>query len=105
MTRNLEQARTVPPEMGRSQVYAKAGEIVTCENGHPICTIGRDIVIGEPWDPTALVDWQQPEPTIGTFPKCAICGEDFYLSGALHFEDGWRRALDRFVARIRQSGD
>ena len=43
-------------------IWARQGEVVTCINGHPICHIARDILVGEPRDGSHFTDWLQPEP-------------------------------------------
>lgn len=73
------------------RIYAKKGDIVTCERGHHICTFLRDVGVGEGWDSTAMGDWRQPEQKKGTvFQPCAICGARWYKGPYLHFPDGWR---------------
>lgn len=88
------------------KIYARAEEVVTCENGHQICVISKDIFFGESHDPADFTDWTQEEPEIGgAIPSCKICNADFYsndlsptdhpmiqLSAGprLHFENGWR---------------
>lgn len=94
-----------------SSLYAKAGEVITCESGHEICTIGRNIYKGATQIMEDLINWRQQEPKIGcNIPVCAICGADFYVSNIfppyggvkvpnnqkfesgihMHFQDGWR---------------
>jgi hypothetical protein len=79
------------------QLWAKQGDVVTCINGHPICTIARDVFLDEPRG-NVFTDWQQPEPEkTQTVPsiRCAACrgvwirqtGRNTY---AFHFADGWR---------------
>lgn len=72
-------------------LYAKKGDVVTCERGHHIVTFSRDVRWGEMFDPKALVDWQQPEPKIGEIaPRCVQCGAMWCAGNQYHFEDGWR---------------
>jgi hypothetical protein len=94
-------------------MYAKQGERITCENGHLICVVARDIEVGQmPERGKDLKDWQQPEPDVGTLAKdikCAQCGAEWFGADVLdqldltegrslkllspmrfHFEDGWR---------------
>jgi len=77
-----------------SKPYAKAGEQVTCENGHPICTIATDIYQGQMFDPASLRDWVQKTPIIGTsfdMLACVHCGAAWVRSNyIMHFADGWR---------------
>jgi hypothetical protein len=75
--------------------FAKKGEWVTCENGHPICVAIRNINEADIFVPTHLAAWQQPEPKCGDVsPVCARCGAAFWHSYGggqhFHFKDGWR---------------
>ena len=75
--------------------YAKAGEKVTCVNGHHVATFLRDVAYGEEAraEVIQLVDGSHPKK--GDFlPVCPVChGEAFRLMGGVcHFEDGWRTA-------------
>jgi hypothetical protein len=87
------------------QYWARKGEKITCENGHPIGEIIRDIKIGEDFDPQALGNWIQEEPIVGKVPpRCSICGEWWHrvetrpteVEGLkfgrfqYHIEDDWR---------------
>lgn len=71
---------------------AKAGERVTCANGHHICTVARDIKPGEVQRRDDFKDWQQPEPLMGTMLpiKCDICGEPYIRPDAICVEGSWR---------------
>lgn len=87
-------------------IYAHKGEHVTCENGHRICTMARDVEVGQLFDANRdLTDWVQPEPSMGTLAKdvrCVSCGA-FWFGGPtgegapliLHFEDGWRDVFNK----------
>lgn len=72
--------------------YAKAGEVVTCVNGHTICEFACDATTGEMFRREHLTNWQQDEPQIGgPIPRCACCGGRFYLGGNIfHIGDSWR---------------
>jgi hypothetical protein len=76
--------------------YAFEGEKVTCENGHEICTIGRDIIIGQMQDVSRdYKDWKQTPAVAGSNYNslaCEQCGAKWIISGPiLHFaEGGWR---------------
>jgi len=75
------------------KVFASAGEVVTCESGHSICTFAETVNIGQYQLPHHLGEWRQEEPKIGTFPMpvCAKCGSKFVLdNGHFHFHGGWR---------------
>lgn len=78
-----------------SRIFAKQGEWVTCEKGHPICVAIKNINEADIFIPTHLAAWQQPEPKRGDAkPVCAKCGAPFwhgYEGGQhFHFKDGWR---------------
>jgi hypothetical protein len=74
-------------------VYATAGETVTCENGHPICDFLETVHVGQEQDADRqLGNWRQDKPTVGQFPipRCAKCGAPFATGVVYHFRDGWR---------------
>ena len=74
-------------------VYAKAGEVVTCENGHVICQFVETVCRGATQNlPKQLGHWRQKEPKVGgPIPVCAKCGAWFYLSpGLFHIGKSWR---------------
>ena len=75
-------------------IYAKAGEFVTCENGHPICEFLVDVVSGATQDlPRQLGNWHQEEPKVGQapIPRCAVCGARFAIPvGIFHIGATWR---------------
>lgn len=73
--------------------YAREGDVVTCENGHPICEFIKTVYVGDIQDPkNQLGFWHQPKPEVGQteIPRCNTCGGRWYLWGVLHFKDGWR---------------
>lgn len=84
------------------RLWARAGETVTCLNGHPICDVAHDIADDERHSPAHYTNWRQPEPdrnTHVTAIRCAECrgvwvrfgkaasGQTVYQ---LHFQNGWR---------------
>jgi len=74
-------------------VYASAGETVTCENGHPICTFVSNVCVGAIFRASDLGHWRQEEPKVGQrpIPRCAACGARFALAGNIfHIGDFWR---------------
>lgn len=74
-------------------LWAREGERVTCENGHRIATVARDIHGGEfGRDPSRFVDWCFGiEPEIGSTPPPCQCGAPWWIGGnSMHFEDGYR---------------
>ena len=78
---------------GAFRTYALAGEIVTCENGHPICEFTDHVCVGESFRSRDLTNWRQEEPKVGQvpIPRCAVCGARFVLGGnVFHIGDSWR---------------
>ncbi|MEQ8226713.1 MAG: hypothetical protein RIA64_01405 [Rhodospirillales bacterium] len=74
------------------EIYARKGERITCTEGHHICTMAKDAVLGDMPEPEDYTDWQIPEPKFGAYPTCH-CGAPFFSTNTgtvLHFEDGWR---------------
>lgn len=52
----------------------RAGTVLTCSNGHPICDVVADIHPGDEYAPK-LGAWRIPEPVIGErAPRCPSCG-------------------------------
>jgi hypothetical protein len=88
-TQELEFGAGTYHKTGR--IYASKGDQVTCENGHVVCEFGRNVAAGEPFDPSALVNWIQKTPKRGqqTAP-CEQCGARWYKGSLFHFSDGWR---------------
>jgi hypothetical protein len=73
--------------------YAEAGEVVTCENGHPICEFIETVAWGQIQDvERQLGRWHQEKPEVGQLPLpvCAICSASFTDGMRYHFGDGWR---------------
>jgi hypothetical protein len=74
--------------------YAREGEVVTCENGHPVCEFVQTVFMGDMQDlENQLGFWHQPKPEVGQLeiPRCAKCNGRFYISGGImHLKDGWR---------------
>ncbi len=75
-------------------IYAKAGDIITCENGHSIAVFCRDVRVGDLFDGETLsFEWAQVSPEIGTISApCVICGKRWFKGAYYHFKDGWRIA-------------
>lgn len=75
-------------------IFAKAGEWVTCESGHRICQIARDLELGELQLANDFTNWQQDEPAPGAMiAQCAVCGGDWYrgVTGLeMHIGGKWR---------------
>lgn len=85
--------------MGRAEEPAvKAGAVVTCEAGHRVCEVVKDIYFGD-------MDWskhfgkwdsRQRKPVAGDMKIKCFCGElwfdgtyDLAKRGPIHFSDGW----------------
>ena len=83
-------------------IYARAGEIVTCENGHPICEFVENVFYGQIQDVTRQFgNWWQEQPKIGEFPirGCTVCGAMFTTGMVYHIGDSWReRNVNHFGA-------
>lgn len=68
-----------------NDVFAIPGEIVTCENGHNICEVAKEL---RRWETVTAADsfknWTfEYTPKAGTpVPKCPTCGRRFIKSGA-----------------------
>ena len=82
-------------------VYLHEGELITCENGHPICRVARNVHAGDSMHTINqdLDDWRQAIPQLGTpLPiSCEVCGEMWIKHfGDLHTTQGWASA--RFSA-------
>ena len=76
-----------------AKVYARKGETITCENGHPICEFADDVYVGNLPKPSNFINWTQEEPEFGSRPKCAVCNGDFWVGGEgfrVHIGDAWR---------------
>ncbi len=78
--------------------YALMGEWVTCENGHRIVQIARDIPFPSQDDVSLNYEnWQVEPPGIGSKDaRCPACGAVWFDFEEYrgHFSSGWRRYLD-----------
>jgi len=88
-------------------LYAKAGEKVTCTNGHLIA-IASDLPRHGVATPS-LFDWKisNPPKPGQSFSSCVCpeCGGRYMAFGpsvALHFEDGWRGASPSDKAELER---
>jgi hypothetical protein len=81
-----------------AKVWAEAGELITCVNGHIICRMARTIHVGDARQSDHFTDWTQPEPKRSDHVadlKCKRC-RGVWIRGnprdgyAFHFSDGWR---------------
>lgn len=74
-----------------SQLYARKGEWVCCEQGHPIVQCMRDIKVDELYDAQAFGNWKQTPPERGDVASpCVICGSRWFAGMNLHFAGGFR---------------
>lgn len=75
-------------------VYAQAGETITCEQGHPICSVVETVYVGQIQDlDRQFGDWRQKPPPKGSMlpVRCMSCGARWCeTAGIFHFKDGWR---------------
>lgn len=78
-------------------LIAKEGELVTCENGHPICTVAEDIHTETVVDRSQFRDWTWDySPEYATpIPPCPQCGKLFirtnlWFGNDLHVGNEWR---------------
>lgn len=57
--------------------YALRGEVVTCENGHPVCELARDVPLSDGHDAmlrhSDFVNWRSGEES----RYCPVCGASF----------------------------
>ncbi|QPF87010.1 hypothetical protein IC762_12220 [Bradyrhizobium genosp. L] len=78
--------------------YARKGETVTCEAGHPICDFVETVYVGEIQDVDGEIgNWRQEKVVRGTIPipGCAICGAAFTDGIIFHIGNEWRDPLGR----------
>ena len=71
-------------------IFAKAGDLVTCENGHPICTVAVDLNTQAKMTSAQFKDWQidiDTSPGVA-MPSCPICGAKFIGHPPGTFPDG-----------------
>jgi hypothetical protein len=79
-------------------LYAKAGEIVTCLNGHEICDVAKDIFVADLISINQFENWRhQPQPVPhDTIKPCMTCGAPYiksdmpYGGTRLHINGKWR---------------
>ena len=83
-----------------AMIYLQKGEQITCEGGHIICEVARDIHSSEPMNSAVqLTNWTQEPPKIST-PLPILCercklpfargGTFFGQSVKVHTNSGWR---------------
>jgi hypothetical protein len=95
-----------------TKLYARWGDVVTCESGHPVALITKDIETGTLYESGQMVFIPpEIEPKVGTFPRCN-CGAAWWKPGTfLHFAGpgwpgwaGWRSAADPAPPPMRLTG-
>ena len=81
-------------------LYASEGEVVTCENGHEICELSRNIFVDDRIMVEQFVNWsnQEPPEPHEVIKPCQTCGARFidtaehpYGGSWLHINGQWRR--------------
>jgi len=79
-------------------LYASAGEIVTCLNGHEICELAKDIFVADLISVSQFKNWRhqpQPQPHDPITP-CMVCRAPYvnsttaYGGTQLHIDGEWR---------------
>ena len=79
-------------------LYASAGEIVTCLNGHEICTVAKDIFIFDLISASQFENWRNQKAPVphDTIEPCTTCGAPYisskmpYGGMRLHIDGEWR---------------
>lgn len=93
---NEERARVEPT------LYASAGEVVTCTNGHEICEIAKSIFVADLISVNQFINWRhqpQPQPRDPITP-CMTCGAPYIQSDSgmaamrLHINGEWRTTFN-----------
>lgn len=84
------------PEI-KGDVFARKGEVVTCENGHAICDVGVDLHRFGYMRAADFTNWRKlPPPQSGEqVTSCPECGAPFITQmrrgqTQIHFANGWR---------------
>ena len=90
----------VTDERARAEpvLYAKAGEIVTCLNGHEICELAKDIFVADHISASQFKWWRNQMAAKPNTPiePCHTCGAPYVKSGTpyggtyLHIDGEWR---------------
>lgn len=83
------------------RLYAHAGEHITCERGHVIATVARDVVVGAVFTADMVKDWHHKFSGLPgmSLKPCPECGASWVKAqrghpGLLHIETGWRRTAE-----------
>ena len=73
-------------------MYAWAGDIVCCEDKHPVMQFTRDVKFGDMFDSKDVTfPFQERRPEMGKMTQpCSRCGKDWFRGTNFHFVDGWR---------------
>ena len=81
------------------QLYASKGEVVTCENGHEICDMAKDVFVDDCLMVEQFENWRNQKPPMPceVITPCQTCGAPFVKSEMpfggtwLHINGEWRR--------------
>lgn len=66
-------------------IYARAGEVSCCENGHPLARMARDVMFGTQ---QSNEDFEPIMPNIMGAPCCPECGAPVNTDGGMFFLEG-----------------
>jgi hypothetical protein len=84
--------------MTTERTYGKPGDLVTCQNGHPICEVAEDLSKAVVVRHSHFKNWRHEISATGQIPPCPICGQPFiteFSGGARVFIAGrWRPGND-----------
>lgn len=73
------------------KLYARAGEITTCENGHPLAILTKDVFVMEA---THATDWQFIGGAGMGMTGCPTCGGPVMAGRGLYYFAGKPRVID-----------
>lgn len=69
------------PRRAMAQPVAETGDLVVCPRGHPIATLSRSLVPGDPIGLSAFAGWRVPRPhALDPSPLCPVCRKAWYLT-------------------------
>jgi len=85
--------------MNHQQLYASKGEVVTCENGHEICELSKDVFVDDLIMVEQFENWRNQKPPMPceVITPCQTCGARYLMSEIpfggswLHINGQWRR--------------
>lgn len=73
------------------KLYARAGEITTCENGHPLAILTKDVFVMQA---THATDWQFIGIAGMGMTDCPTCGGPVMAGRGLYYFAGKPRVID-----------